>query len=254
MAAAVGARHASWLVFGAALLFYSATLAPTVIWGDSASLSMNARLATARLRNRRRSSAVHAGRTRLCTAARRSRPQHQLRGGRVRRAHRHARLPRGALLGTSRIAAGVGAAALAVSHAFWLHAVIAEVYTANAFFLVSAINLLLLWQRRDDWRWLAAAGLVFLVGLTNHLVLAALAPAAIAFVVAVYGRRLLSRRSLLTMGTLVAVVIAVAAAQPGTVAEALQKLWYGPPGIADTLRPISTPGLSPERRPSISRT
>ena len=242
MAAAVGARHVSWLVFGAALLFYSATLAPTVIWGDSASLSMNARLATARLRT--------AGDHPLFMLV--GRGFARLPGDLARNINFEAAVfgaltvmlvyRGGRLLGTSRIAAGIGAAALAVSHAFWLHAVIAEVYTANAFFLVSAINLLLLWQRRDDWRWLAAAGLVFLVGLANHLVLAALAPAAIAFVVAVYGRRLLSRRSLLTMGTLVAVVIAVAAAQPGTVAEALQKLWYGPPGIAEYLVPNLDPG------------
>jgi hypothetical protein len=242
MAAAVGARHTSWLVFGAALLFYSATLAPTVIWGDSASLSMNARLATPRLQT--------AGDHPLFMLV--GRGFARLPGDLARNINFEAAVfgaltvmlvyRAGRLLGTSRIAAAVGAAALAVSHAFWLHAVIAEVYTANAFFLVSAINLLLLWPRRDDWRCLAAAGLVFLVGLANHLVLAALAPAAIAFVVAVCGRRLLARRSLLTMGTLVAVAIAVVVAQPGSAAEALQKLWYGPPGIAEYLVPNLDPG------------
>src|SRR4051794_29953662 len=34
-------------------------------------------------------------------------------------------------LGASRLGAAAGAASLSVSHAFWLHAVLAEVYTAN---------------------------------------------------------------------------------------------------------------------------
>ncbi len=230
------------LVFGAALGFYSATLAPTVIWGDSASLSLNALRLPLHLRT--------AGDHPLFVLV--GHAFSKLPGDLARNVNFEAAVfgaltvmlvyGTGRLLGTSRLAAAVGAAALTVSHAFWLHSVIAEVYTANAFFMVSAINLLLMWQRRDDWRCLAAAGLVFLVGLANHLVLAALAPAASAFVVAVYGRRLLSRRSLLTMGTLVAVVIAAVAAQPGTVAESLQKLWYGPPGIAEYL----VPNLDPE--------
>jgi Protein O-mannosyl-transferase TMEM260-like len=242
MARAVAGTKVPALIFAAALLLYTTTLAPTVIWGDSASLSLNARRASVQLRT--------AGDHPLFVLV--GRAFAKLPGDLARNINFESAMfgaltvmlvyRAGRLLGTSRLAAGVGAAALAVSHAFWLHSVIAEVYTANAFFLTATFDLLLKWQRSDDWRWLAAAGLLFAIGLTNHLVLAALAPAAVAFVIAVYGRRLLSLRSLLTMGTLVAVVIAVVAAQPGTVAEALQKLWYGPPGIAEYLVPNLDPG------------
>ena len=78
---------------------------------------------------------------------------------------------------------------LAVSHAFWLHSVVAEVYTANTFFFAAVLNLMVEWRQRRRWPWLAAAAAVFSMGLTNHLVLATLAPAAVAYVAANGGRR-----------------------------------------------------------------
>src|SRR5262245_40795717 len=114
----------SFLIFAIALAFYAVTLAPAVIWGDSASLALNAL----------------SGSVSLATAG--DHPLFILVG------HWFSALPgdparnvnfaaavfgalavmlvyrSGRLLGTSRFAAFTGAAALCVSHAFWLHSVI----------------------------------------------------------------------------------------------------------------------------------
>ena len=230
------------LVFAAALLFYDATLAPTVIWGDSAAFSLQAFQGS-----------LHWG-----TAS-----EHPLflfigqlfsalPGEVARNVNFEAAVfgalavmlvyRSGRLLGASRLAASVGASALSVSHAFWLHSVIAEVYSANAFFLVATLNLLLEWRRRASWGWLAAAGAVFAIGLTNHLVLAAAAPAAIVFVVATRGRALLTRRSLAWLGVLAAILVVFAVAAPAPAGAAFRKLWYGPPGISEYLVPEFAPG------------
>jgi hypothetical protein len=217
-------------VFAASLAFYCATLAPAVIWGDSAWLAVDA----------------YYGALNMGTAG-----DHPLF---VFIGHLLSRLPFdvarlvnfeaalfGALavtmvyrcsrqLGTSRAAAGAGAAALCVSHGFWLHSVIAEVYTANAFFLAATLSLLIEWQRRHQWRYLAAASVVFAIGLTNHLVLASMAPAAAVFVATTTPRRLLTRQFFL-YSVVVAAVLAgiVIAAFP--VGATFHRLWVGPPSI-----------------------
>jgi hypothetical protein len=217
-------------VFAVSLAFYCATLAPTVTWGDSAWLAVDA----------------YYGAFNIGTAG-----DHPLF---VFIGHLLSALPLnvarlvnfeaalfGALavtmvyrcgrqLGTSRLAAGVGAAALCVSHGFWLHSVIAEVYTANAFFLAGTLSLLLDWQRRQQWRYLVGAAVVFAIGLTNHLVLASMAPAAADFVVATMPRRSVTRQSLLWTAAVLAMLIAVVViAFP--VAAAFHRLWVGPPSI-----------------------
>ena len=235
------------MVFAAALSFYSVTLAPTVTWGDSASFSLEALRGSLQwggtagehplflfvgwmfsalpgevARNINFEAAVFGALTVML----------------VYRA--------GRLLGTSRLAACVGAAALCVSHAFWLHSVIAEVYSSNAFFLVAFLNLLLEWRRRASWVWLAGAFVVFAIGLTNHLVLAAAAPGAVVFLLSTRGRALLTRQSLLIVSVpaaiVVAIVVAFAVVERGPAAAAFWKLWYGPPGISEYLVPDFAPG------------
>jgi len=231
------AAYCQWpelmLPFASAMALYWFTLAPTVIWGDSASLALQASRGT-----------LHLG-----TAG--DHPLFVLVG------HWFAKLPGelawninleaavfGALavmlvyrcarrLGCSPLAAGVGAAALAVSHAFWLHSVIAEVYTANAFFLSAILNLLIEWRYRRHGTWLAAAAIVFLIGLTNHVVLATIAPAALVCVLATKRRDLMTRRSFLALAVTAAVLMAFIGALPALVSAAFHKLWYGPPGIGE---------------------
>jgi hypothetical protein len=223
------------LVFGAALTFYSLTLAPTVIWSDSASLSWRASTANFR----------------FGTAA--DHPVYLMVGwvlsrlpGEVARNVNFASALFGALavmlvyrcarqLGASPVASCAGAAALAVSHAFWLHSVIAEVYTANAFFLAASVSLLLEWRRRRRWPWLVLAALVFAVGLANHLVLFTAAPAAVVFVLLTTGKSLFSRRMLVTVGVAVAVALVIVIVPPSSISAAFWRMWYGPPGIYEYL-------------------
>jgi Protein of unknown function (DUF2723) len=232
------------LVFVAALTFYWLTLAPAVIWGDSAELSVRAfdrwfEFGTA---------ADHPLYV-FVGAVFASLPGDVARNVNFAAAFFGALTVMlvyrcGRLLGASRLAACVGAAALCVSHAFWLHSVIAEVYSANAFFLTATLVLLLEWRMRDRWQWLAGAGLVFAIGLTNHLVLATAGPVAAVFVVMTKKRALFTRGSLAWVGVLaVALTIAAAGllAHP-TTGGALRRFWYGPPGIAEYLAIDVAPG------------
>ena len=67
----------------------------------------------------------------------------------------------------------IGATCLALSHAFWSHAVIAEVYDLNAFFLMVIALILLRWQKEPKNNILLyLAAFFFGLGLCNHLVLA----------------------------------------------------------------------------------
>src|SRR5712692_3794749 len=144
-------------VFGAALAFYAATLAPAVIWGDSAMLSVDALSRSVSL-----GTAGDHPLFVLVASGFAALPGDVARNVDFAAAFFGALTVMlvyrcGRLLGASRPAAATGAAALCVSHAFWLHSVIAEVYTANAFFLAAVMNLLLEWRRRISWGWLAGA-------------------------------------------------------------------------------------------------
>ncbi len=99
---------------------------------------------------------------------------------------------------TGMVAPAVVAALLfGLSRTFWSQAVIAEVYTLNAFFVAVALLALLIWRetRRDRHLLLAA----FLVGLsmTHHMTSGLLLPAALLFVGLVEWRRLVDWRTML---------------------------------------------------------
>jgi hypothetical protein len=129
-----------------------------------------------------------------------------------------------------------------VSHAFWLHSVIAEVYTANAFFLAAVLSLLIAWHRNQQWYNLAAAATVFAIGLTNHLVLASVAPAAATFVVATNPRVIRARWFIWSLAGLAAAAAAIALAAPPHVVNAFRTLWTGPPSISEYFRLTIEPG------------
>ena len=88
----------------------------------------------------------------------------------------------GRLLGGQPWAALVGALALAVCPAFWSQALIAEVYTPGALFLVAILLMLLLWDATGKPRYLFLAGLLGGLSLGVHLTVALLAPAVAVFV------------------------------------------------------------------------
>jgi hypothetical protein len=68
----------------------------------------------------------------------------------------------------NRLAAAVGAACLAVGYTFWSQAIIAEVYSTGAFFMVAALLCVLIWYRTGS-RWaVMLAGLFGGAGLGAH--------------------------------------------------------------------------------------
>jgi hypothetical protein len=87
----------------------------------------------------------------------------------------------GALTSSSRGLAGAACAACALLYASsrgaWSQSVLAEVYTLNAAFLALILWLLVGSQREGDVKRLLLAGYLFGLGLTNHLLLLAAAPA-----------------------------------------------------------------------------
>jgi hypothetical protein len=83
----------------------------------------------------------------------------------------------GRLLAGHRLPALVGAIALAVSTSFWSQAVIAEVYTPGAAFLVAVLICLLVWDALRKPRYLFLAGLLGGLSLGVHMTVALMAPA-----------------------------------------------------------------------------
>jgi len=220
------------LVFVTALAFYGATLAPTVIWGDSAWYVLYIALGSSSLPG----ASAHPLYLKL------GRLFYALPGDPARSvAFQSAVFAALAVmlvylisrqLGCSRLASSTGAGALAVSHAFWLHAVIPEVYTANAFFLLAALSLAIKWSDGGKWVYLAACTLVFGLGLTNHIVLAAVLPALVLFVAISKPGIFLTRRALVIGASIVMLLGAAVLVIPPLAATA-RRIWVGPPGIAE---------------------
>jgi len=90
----------------------------------------------------------------------------------------------GRLLTGYRLVAAAGALALAISPTFWSQAIIAEVYTAGAAWVVFILLALLWWDGFNRPRALFLAGLLGGLSLGVHMSVALLAPAALVFVVA----------------------------------------------------------------------
>ena len=87
----------------------------------------------------------------------------------------------GRLLVNYRALALIGAMTLAVSPTFWSQAIIAEVYTAGAAFLVLILLALLWWDQTDEPRAMFLAGMLGGLSLGVHMSVALLAPAVLLF-------------------------------------------------------------------------
>lgn len=88
----------------------------------------------------------------------------------------------GLLLTGRALAGAVGAVAFGVSPTFWGQAVIAEVYTLNAVFMVWLLLLLLYWRERREDRYLLLCAFFAGLSLSNHLTSGLLIPAGLVFV------------------------------------------------------------------------
>jgi hypothetical protein len=75
----------------------------------------------------------------------------------------------GILLVRRRAAATLGALALAVSHTFWFHAVVTEVYSLQAAFLLAIIGLVVRWARDRRYRDLGGLAGIGGLGVANHV-------------------------------------------------------------------------------------
>ena len=88
----------------------------------------------------------------------------------------------------TRMAAGIASATFAVTQTFWSQAIIAEVYSLNAFFVVSLLLLLLRWVEMPHYRGLTIAlAIGFGLALTHHRTILALLPGIL--VCAIWSRR-----------------------------------------------------------------
>lgn len=83
----------------------------------------------------------------------------------------------------SRPAALLATAALAVSHTFWIYAVMPKVYSLNGLLLAVCIYLLLRWRATGSARCLALFGLLYGLSLLNHLVMATAAAGFAVFII-----------------------------------------------------------------------
>ena len=99
-------------------------------------------------------------------------------------------------LTNSRLAAIVGVIVLAVSHTFWTHAVVSEVYNLYALSFLAELRLLLEYFRTERTRWLLAA--LFLAGASfaNHVMVVFQAPAYLGVVIWALARGKLRARQL----------------------------------------------------------
>jgi Protein of unknown function (DUF2723) len=218
------------VAFLLALGVYYYTLAPGVIWGDSASLAVQ----------------VHEDEFFFGTAG--DHPLFVLLG------HAFAWLPgelarnlnllsaccaalavgvvflAGQALASSVLAGAVAAGALTFSHAFWLHAVITEVYTLNALAVALVILAAHEWHRGGARVWLLTSFLIFAVGITNHLVLATLVVPLAWLMAASRPAFFRDVRKLGGIGALLATGALVAAVSPG-IRTTLGRLFEGPPPI-----------------------
>jgi 4-amino-4-deoxy-L-arabinose transferase-like glycosyltransferase len=114
----------------------------------------------------------------------------------------------GRLLVKFRFLALIGALALAVSPTFWSQAVIAEVYTAGAAFLVFILLALLWWDQEQGVKALFIAGLLGGLSLGVHMSVALLAPAVLLFLL-LHWRRGVKMWTIAILGAISGVLLTV---------------------------------------------
>ncbi|MBL7183835.1 MAG: DUF2723 domain-containing protein [Anaerolineae bacterium] len=93
----------------------------------------------------------------------------------------------------------LGSLIFAFSRTFWSQCVVAEVYTLNAFFIAAVILSLFIWEEKRETKYLYLSCFIYAISFGNHLMVAALLPAFIYFVLATDYRVLLNAKHLLTI-------------------------------------------------------
>jgi hypothetical protein len=161
-----------WLAFLGPLAFYYFTLAPTVMWGDSADLALKVHdfildpaadghplfIILGRIFNWFLPGELAVNLNFMCAI---------FAALTVLFVYLSIRKITG-----STLPALAGSVALTVSHSFWMYAVVTEVYTINGFFIAFLIWILLCWRENQENNSLLYWGaFVFGLSLTNHMLI-----------------------------------------------------------------------------------
>lgn len=97
-----------------------------------------------------------------------------------------------------------GALLFAFTETFWSQAIVAEVYTLNAFFIAAVLYCLLTWKENREIRWLYGAAALYAFSFGNHLTTITLLPALLLFIFLVSPKALFSLHNLVIVSLLVA--------------------------------------------------
>ena len=159
-------------VFLCSFAFYVFTLAPTVIWGDSASFALNVKEMKLTVSADSHPLFIILGHLFSYLPFELAYTLNLLSAVTASLAVLMVYLVVLEIIGST-LSAVIGAVSLCVSHAFWLHAVIAEVYDLNAFFVLITSLVLLKWKKKPtNSHLLYLAAFLFGLGLCNHIVMA----------------------------------------------------------------------------------
>jgi hypothetical protein len=219
------------VVFLVAMVVYVSTLAPSVMWGDSASLAIQ--VASPRLFFGTAGDHplfVLLGRLVLPLPGELAWKLNLLSAvfGALALAFVFAATVR---LGGSRVGGAGAALALGLSHTFWHYSVMTGVRTLNALFLAALVWLLAQWRAAGArGPLLPLAALAFVAGLANHLVLLLALPGFAFFVLATRPGLVRGKRAWIAAAAVLAAAF-VAVLVSEEVRGALRLVWYGPPPV-----------------------
>jgi len=238
-------RTPAWLestltIFGASLLFYLLTAAPTVLWGDSAEYQWRA--VAPEIAPGIRGHPLYIGWAHLFTRLPLGDVAFRVNllsavAGAVGVAFAYALLRR---LGTAPAAAWAGAGALAVSHTFWTHAVIAEVYAPLTALLLAFMWAGVRWLDEGRPLWLGLAAGLWGLSLGVHLMAVGALPALLLLGVRLRrGRDALAGLAGLLVGGGISLGLILACADGGTTAlevgETARALLHAVPSLPRAL-------------------
>jgi len=176
-----GTRSTPWrhsaLVLAAALVLYLVTLAPGVLWADSGHLQLGA--VVGRVQGSAGSHPLWVWIAHAFTRLPIGDPAGRVNAVSALMAAVTVAVVHRTLLecGIGRGAAALAAAALAVAHTFWWHAVVAEVYALTLALMAVTIWLALRWQRTGRRAYLVLTALTLGAGLLAHLLVVVYVPA-----------------------------------------------------------------------------
>ena len=130
------------------------------------------------------------------------------------------------------------ALALGFSRVMWSQAVIAEVYTLNAFLIILAFYFVIRWREQYERRWLYYLSLTIGLGLTNHTLFGLIAPVFAAWVIIPHWRKAFQPKVIITCALLLLAGLSLYLYLPIRARANPPVNWGNPNTIAKTLSHI----------------